>query len=178
MNKTCLALLFSTMLASHAYGDILAQWNFNSVPPDTATTSGSTNASAGTGALVPINGTTQTFSSAASTGAGSGQSTDPATSDNTAYHTGNYAAQGAGNKTRGIQVNVSTIGYESIVVSWDQRQSSSTSKYFRFQYSLDGVNFVDGPAFTTDTADRWFTGRSVDLNSIVGANQNSNFAFR
>ena len=172
MRLTCLTLLSALTLTSYApAADIIAQWNFNSVPPDTSTTTGSADPSVGTGTIAVVGGSTHIYSSG-------NNSTDPAATDDTAYHTRAYPAQGASNKTAGIQVNVSTAVYESIVVSWDTQHSASASRYFRFQYSVDGENFIDHDVLVNDQPLAFINGRTVNLNSITGANGNPNFAFR
>lgn len=172
MKQTCLTLFATLTVALSASADIIAQWNFNSVPPDTATSTGTTNPSVGTGSAVYIGGT-----AAPSTGAfASGSANDPATSDNSAWNTSNYPPQGQSNKTAGVQFSVSTVGFESITVSWDQRNSGTASKYSRFQYSLDGSNFIDSAMFSL--GDLLFASRTVNLTPALGANNNPNFVFR
>ena len=96
---------------------------------------------------------------------------------------------------------VSTVGFDNIIVNWDQRQSNSSSRFSAFQYSLDGINFVTltnpalitigldpvpgitgsvtaGGLLTRTGGDRWLNGNTVDLSSIAGAANNTQFAFR
>ena len=173
MKKICYSLLAAMAVAANVRGDILAEWNFNSNPPDTAVNTGTTNTSLGIGMAGLVGGATATFATGST-------AVDPAgTTDNSGWNTAGYPAQGAGNKTRGVQFAVSTEGYESIVVTWEHRNSNTASRYGRFQYSLDGVNFVDFAVIAADPATaNSFVSRSVSLNSIVGANNNPNFAFR
>ena len=153
---------------------IVTQWNFNSVVPDNATGTGSLLPSVGTGTASLVGGTTATFASGA---AGTGSS-DPATVDDSGWNVTTFAAQGTGNKTRGAQFAVSTLGWHSVVVGYDLRHSNTSSRYEQFQYSLDGLNFVDFVTFDGNAGDTWFNGRTVDLSSITGVNNNANFAFR
>src|SRR5258705_9479954 len=129
---------------------LLVQWNFNSNPPDPTNNfpTGTAEPSFGSGSASPVGGATATFAS------GTG-STDPATVDDSAWNTATYPAQGTGNKTRGVQFSVSTLGFERIMVAWDQRNTSTSSRYIRFQYSADGVNFTDGPVLSTTTQDQF-----------------------
>jgi hypothetical protein len=152
--------------------ETLAQWNFNSVPPD------ETN-NYPTGTLVPIlgAGTASLVGGATATFASATGSSDPQVTDDSGWNTAGYPAQGTGNKTRGVQFNVSTLGYERIMVAWDHRNSSTSSKYIRFQYSTNGTNFIDGPSMTISAQDAFFA-RSVDLTSLPVVNNKSNFAFR
>ncbi len=77
-----------------------------------------------------------------------------------------------------MQFNVSTLGFEDILVSYDLRHSNTSSRYEQFQYSLDGTNFVDFALFDGNAGDTWFNNRTIDLSSIAGADNNASFAFR
>jgi hypothetical protein len=159
---------------SSVRAELLAQWNFNSDPPDTLGNTGTNRPSFGVGTVALIGGATATFAS------GNGSS-DPATVDDTGWNTATYPAQGVGNKTRGVQFNVSTEGFQQIRITWDHRNSSTSSRYIRFQYSTNGTDFIDGPVLTTTVQDTYF-GKVVDLSSVSVVNNlvnnKSNFAFR
>src|SRR6266571_4229120 len=130
-----LSLLWLALLSS-ASADVIVQWNFNSVPPDGSTSTGTNRPSVGVGTASLIGGTTATYAA--------GSTNDPATSaDDSGWNTSHYVGQGTGNKTAGVQFNVSTLGYSNIVVRWDHKVSSSASKYYRFQYAGDGSAFTD-----------------------------------
>jgi endonuclease/exonuclease/phosphatase family metal-dependent hydrolase len=152
---------------------VFAQWNFNSIPPDGNTTSGTTTPSLGSGTASMVGGVT-----ANGTGfAGGDGSLDPAGStDNSGWNTTTYAAQATGNKTRGVQFTVSTVGRQNIVISWSSQSSNSGSKYGRLQYSTNGIDFVDFPAaFINGTS---FTAKTNSLAAFPAVNNNPNFAFR
>src|SRR3954451_20076656 len=98
--------------------DPIAIFNINSNPPDTSSSTGTNVASLGAGTIQGIGGVTVGYV----TGGGA----DPATSDDTAFSTKDYPVQGEfNNKTAGIQVNVSTVGFSNIVVRWDQGASGT-----------------------------------------------------
>lgn len=158
---------------SASAGTIFTQWNFNSDPPDSSTGTGTTNPSIGMGTVSTVGGVTNPgFNS------GNGSS-DPAATDDSGYQTTTYPAQGTGDKTAGVQFSVSTVGWQDIVVTWDQRHSNTASRWVQFQYTLDGTTFVDfGSLFEGNAGDTWFNGRSIDLTSIAGANNNASFAIR
>ena len=63
--------------------------------------------------------------------------TDPVTaptgSNDSGWQTTTYSAQGASNKSRGVQFLVNTTGFGSVIVSWDQRLSNTASRYRQFQ---------------------------------------------
>lgn len=151
---------------------IIAQWNFNSVPADGSTTTGSTSPSIGTGTATLLGSTTATFATGDT-------AFDPAgATDNSGWNTATYPAQGAGNKTRGIQFNVSTGGRQNIVVTWALRVSSTASKYARLQYTTNGTDFLDFPTPVSLSADSVFERKTNDLSSLAGVSDNSNFALR
>jgi len=82
------------------------------------------------------------------------------------------------NNGRNITFSVSTAGFTSIVVSFATQGSSTGFTSNQFQYSLDGVSFVDfNPAFTPP-ATFGSTPVVFNLSSIAGLNNNPNAAFR
>lgn len=149
---------------------IIAQWNFNSNPADTSANTGVTTPAIGTGTASVVGGITPSF-------VGGDTTADPAGSnDNTAWTTTSYPASTTGNKSAGVQFNVSTAGKQNIQVSWTVRASNTGSKYGRLQYSTDGVTFTDFPqSFINPIA---FGGITNDLSAFPGVNDNPNFAFR
>ena len=150
---------------------IIAQWNFNSVPPDAATGTGTTNPSTGSGTASVVGGLTtvgQYF-----TGGGA----DSTASDNSAWSPGAYPASTSNNKTAGVKFTVSTIGKQGIAVSWSSQASTTASKYARLQYTTNGTDFTDFTSPATNASGS-FTTRTNSLISIPGVNNNANFAFR
>jgi len=82
------------------------------------------------------------------------------------------------NNGRNITFNVSTVGFADIVVSFATQGTSTGFTSNQFQYSLDGISFIDfGPPYVPTTAfgsvPLVFT-----LAAIVGLNNNPNAAFR
>lgn len=169
-----LSLGLSLGAPATALADVITQWNFNSTPSDGSTSTGVTVPSIGSGTASLLGGVTATFAS----GAANGGSSDPATADNSGWNTTGYATQGQGNKTRGAQFAVSTVGFESIVLSYDLRHSNTSARHELVQYSLDGLNFVDFTTFSGAAGDTWFKNRTVDLSGIAGVADNASFAFR
>jgi hypothetical protein len=131
--------------------------------------------SVGSGTASLIGGVTAGFST--------GSTNDPASStDDSGWQTSNYPAATTGNKTGGVQFNVSTVGYSNIVVRWDQRVTSTASKYYRLQYLTNGNSFLD---FATPVSmqaapstQSYYEAQTNNLSSIIAVNNNSNFAFR
>lgn len=151
---------------------ILAQWNFNSAPADSSTTTGSTTPSAGSGTAALLNGTTATFAT------GDTALDLAGATDNTGWNTATYPAQAAGNKSRGVQFTVSTVGSQNISITWSVRLSSTASKYSRLQYTTNGTDFIDFPSPISLSADSVFERKTNDLSSIPGVNNNASFGFR
>ncbi len=149
-------------------GTTIGRWDFNSIPADTSAATGTTAPSVGIGTASLVGGVNGTFA------AGSGTDAAP---DNSGWSTAGYPAASTGNKTAGVEFRVGTRGYSNIVVSWEQRLSGSASRFSRLQYSINGTDFVDGPAIDFAT-NNTFLARSVSLAGIVGTINNSNFAFR
>jgi hypothetical protein len=82
------------------------------------------------------------------------------------------------NNGRNLTFNVSTVGFSNIVVSFATQGTSTGFNSNQFQYSLDGINFIDfgspyAPATAFGSVPLVFS-----LVSIAGLNDNPNAAFR
>ena len=82
------------------------------------------------------------------------------------------------NNGRNVTFNVSTVGFANIIVSFATQGTSTGFNSNQFQYSLDGINFIDFgspyiPATAFGTLPLVFS-----LVSIAGLNNNPNAAFR
>jgi hypothetical protein len=150
---------------------LIAQWNFNSTPPDANVNTGTTNSSVGSGVASAV-GTSPAFF----TGSGN----DPASggSDNSGWSTTSYPPAGTGNKTAGAMFTASSLGFRNLALSWDQRVSPTASKYFRLQYTTNGVDFVDSANVITMLTTNVFESKTNNLASLAGIENNPNFAFR
>lgn len=85
---------------------------------------------------------------------------------------------GTANNGRHLTFNVSTLGFSNIVVSFATQGTSTGFNSNQFQYSLDGITFVDfGAPYTPAPA---FGSAPVvfSLAGIVGLNDNPNAVFR
>jgi len=85
---------------------------------------------------------------------------------------------GTVNNGRNLTFNVSTLGFSDIVVSFATQGTSTGFNSNQFQYSLDGLNFIDfGSPYVPLSA---FGSVPVvfTLSSILGLNNNPNAAFR
>jgi len=165
--------LLAAGYANAAVPVTVSQWNFNSPIADATTSTGSIAASTGSG-VASLVGMTSTFAS----GDVNGGSSDPASGDDSAWNLTGFATQGTGDLTRGVQFKMSTVGYQGVVFSYDLRHSNTSPMNETVQYSLNGTDFVTGAQFAGNAGDAWFKGRTLDLTSITGANNNADLTFR
>src|SRR5215468_2029030 len=87
------------LMPAPATAATIAQWNFNRVPPDSSTSTGTIVPSTGTGTASLVGGTTATYTT--------GSTNDPAASaDDSGWNTKSYPSEVTGNKTAGVQFNV------------------------------------------------------------------------
>jgi len=152
-------------LATTNVGNIIAQWNFN----QTDSVSASPLPSIGLGSAALIGGVAATFAS--------GAPTDPGI-PNSAWNTANFPAQGAGNKTAGVQFNLSTAGRRNLSIRWDARASNTGSKYSRLLFTTNGVLFQEFPIAVRLNAAATFESVTNALTGIPGVENNPAFAFR
>ncbi|WP_341890696.1 PEP-CTERM sorting domain-containing protein [Variovorax sp. YR752] len=173
--KHTLVAAAAALLAGAAQADVLTQWNFNSVTPDTSTSTGSTLPSFGAGSAAAVGGTTAGFAS----GASNGGSSDPVAVDDTGWGITTFPTQGTAEKTAGAFFLVSTLGWQDVSIGYDLRHSNTSAAHEVVQITLDGgLSFADVAGFVGAAGDTWFNGRSVDLSSIAGADNNPLFGFR
>jgi hypothetical protein len=90
-----------------------------------------------------------------------------------------FAPQGTESGQRGAQVNVATTGYTDVVVSFDIRATATASRWFEFQYTIDGVEWITVGNNNGDLApNNNFVSYEFDLSEVEGVANNPNFAFR
>ena len=160
-NLICAVLLFLTA-SQAAIADELAVWNFND---------SNLNVDRGSGTLTTnIIVANILFAAGTTNNARQGDPAGQALSL--------QAGTGTANNGRNLTFNVSTLGFSNIVVSFATQGTSTGFNSNQFQYSLDGISFVDfGPPYVPLSAfgavPLVFT-----LTSIAGLNNNPNAAFR
>lgn len=160
-NLICAVLIFLAASQS-AVADELAVWNFND---------SNLNVDHGSGTLTTnINVVNLLFAAGTTNNGRQGDIAGQALSI--------QGGTGTANNGRHITFNVSTVGFSNIVVSFATQGTSTGFNSNQFQYSLDGVSFVDfGSPYVPLTA---FGSIPIvfSLASIVGLNNNPNAAFR
>lgn len=85
---------------------------------------------------------------------------------------------GTANNGRNITFSVSTTGFANIVVSFATQGTSTGFNSNQFQYSLDGVTFVNFGSPYVPAVSFGATPLVFDLSAITGLNNNPNAAFR
>ena len=160
MNYKASLLAAAGLIALNAQAVTVAQWGFDA---------GSTKHDISqNGASFAALGVTTTF--AGGSGSPAGQ----------ALNTAGYAAQGAGNLTRGVQFSIDTTGYESLVFSFDQRNSNTASAHTALFYTLDNVSWTQATTFLMPAASStsFVKGISYDFSSVSGSADNELFGVR
>ena len=181
---TFTSILLSTMVAQSQ----IALWNYNTIIGSPTTY----NADLGVGTSSIVG--TLTIASAATgmdpiinNGCGAQNGVNPGAWAFT-------AAPGLTNESNGVQYNVSTVGYQNIKFTWDQRWSGTSVNTVRVKYTTDGLawtDFVmtdqnttycngvlDGGRFQNNGVGDQYRRVSVDFVAIPAANNNPNFAVR
>jgi hypothetical protein len=170
MKTTCTTWAALLLTALTLRGATNAYWNFNSPLPDGQTSTGTLQPAVGAGTAFGVGGI-----SASAFASGSGN--DPVGSDNSGWQTIDYPRQGTSNKLAGVRFNVSTRGHSNIVVAFDLRATSSASRYFRLQYSVNGNDFMDADVITITNPNN-FTSYQFSLAAVPEVNDNPLFAIR
>ena len=160
-NLIC-AVLICFAASQAARADELAVWNFND---------SNLNVDHGSGTLTTtVNSANVSFAAGTTNNARQGDIAGQALSL--------QGGTGTANNGRNITFNVSTLGFSNIVVSFATQGTSTGFNSNQFQYSLDGISFIDfGSPFVPATA---FGSVPLvfSLTAIVGLNDNPNAAFR
>lgn len=153
-------------------GEVVTRWTFNGA-------TGTTDPATGSGTATLVGGTTQNFTAGTTTDK---FSEDPA--QNRAWSVGSFAPTVSGSGTRGVMFQVAPPAGSGITITWSQRHSASSSKWMRFEYTLDGTNFTSdgipngGLLEASAGPDVWMNDRTVDLSKVSGIGGNASFAFR
>ena len=160
LNLVCVALL--AVCAPAALADEIAVWNFND---------SNLNVDRGSGTLVSnINVVNLLFAAGTTNNARLGDAAGQSLSI--------QGGTGTANNGRHITFNVSTLGFSNIVVSFATQGTSTGFNSNQFQYSPDGVTFINFGAPYTPASAFGSVPLMFSLASIAGLNDNANAAFR
>lgn len=164
MKLKTLALTAALLAAGSAQAVVIGQWNFND---------SNLAVDLGAGSASYVGGTTLSGFNAGST------LSDPAPAGSDfAWNISSFAPQGTQDKQRGVQFAFNTVGYDSLVFSFDQRHSNTSAQQAVVQISVDnGGSFLDVGSFQAAAGDTWYA-RSVDLSPFSGAANNANLLVR
>jgi endonuclease/exonuclease/phosphatase family metal-dependent hydrolase len=146
----------------------VAYWDFNSPAPDANPTTGTFAPVKGDGTARVINAN-HTFRDSTS-------GLDAGLTDNSCVRMNGFPAAEASNKTAGIEFRLSTVGFKGLTLRYDHNNGDTGSRYYRVQYTIDGMTWVDHRVITNAAAG-WFV-YSVDFTSISAADNNPNFGVR
>jgi hypothetical protein len=159
-NLACVVLL--AVAAPAALADELAIWNFND---------SNLNVDHGSGTLVSnINVVNLLFAAGTTNNARLGDAAGQSLSL--------QGGTGTANNGRHLTFNVSTLGFADIVASFATQGTSTGFNSNQFQYSLDGVTFINFGIPYTPASAFGSVPLVFSLASIAGLNDNPNAAFR
>jgi hypothetical protein len=85
---------------------------------------------------------------------------------------------GTANNGRNITFSVSTAGFSNIIISFATQGTSTGFSSNQFQYSLDGVTFINFSSPYVPAAAFGATPLVFDLSAVTGLNNNPNAVFR
>ncbi len=172
MRKTTILIsaLFILLTQSFLFSETtIANWTFES-QTNTATI--------GSGTITLIGSITSTYAAGIAPNTAVVGGTTGTTSGTYALNTATYPAASVGAKTAGIQIAVSTSGYNNIQITADIRHSNTSANKVVLQYSTNGTDWVDATNYSTPAGgDNWYL-RTYDFSSIAAVNNNSSFAVR
>lgn len=161
MQIKAIAFAAAALVSLGAQADTVAQWSFNA-----GTTNPAINVNAASFSALGVS--TSFVSQAGSSDLNAGQ----------ALNTTNYPAQGTGDLTEGVQFMIDTTGYDSLVFSFDQRNSGTASAWTALRYTLDGSSWTTATNLQMTVNSVFVNGISFDFSGIAGAADNASFGLQ
>ena len=141
--------IFSSLLFAQ---QPIVLWDFNQ-------TNDLLRATSGTATLVVLGG----LRTAPASGLGS---SDPSTNADFALQLTGFPKQGTGAQSAGLEISTSTVGFQSVVLKFDVRATSTASRRLQVLYSTDGQTLKAGPVFTLNGGTTFTNGLTVDFSTI------------
>jgi hypothetical protein len=188
MKKVILSFFYLTLITVGWTQNTIAVWNYNTITgsPAAPIADIGTGTSSVVGSMVVATSATG-MDPIINNGCGAQNGTNPGAWSFTAN-------PGATNESSGVQYNVSTVGFQNILLTWDQRWSGTSANTVRVKYTLDGTNWldfnmtpsntnfcngsIDNGRFQNNGVGDQYRRISVNFSSITGANNNANFGIR
>ncbi|XHS79062.1 PEP-CTERM sorting domain-containing protein [Burkholderiaceae bacterium UC74_6] len=147
-----------------AHADTVTRWAYDDTPTTTKFTE-----SANGGRFSTVGSITTSFAT--------GVASAPYAATQ-ALNTAGYAAQGAGSLSQGVEFDIDTSGYTNLVLSFNQRNSSTASAWTELQYTVNGTDWLVATDLKMSVTDASFVSVSYDFSSISDANNNASFGVR
>jgi hypothetical protein len=169
MRRYFIAAAIALLLGQSAPGATIALWNFNSVPADSDTGTGSLQPTIGSGVAFLVGTVTASFTAA--------NGSSDVNADNSNWRITSWPVQSTQNKQNGIGFRTSTVGCRNLSISWDLRNSNTASKYIRLQYTTNAVDYVDFQLITMP-AETWVNGQTSSFVGVAGVENNPAFGIR
>lgn len=188
MKKYLLSFIILSSTINGIAQNIVALWNYNSITgaPTAPIADIGTGTSSVVGSMVVATAATG-MDPVINNGCGTQNGLNPGAWSFTAN-------PGTTNESSGVQYNASTVGFQNIRLTWDQRWSGTSTNTVRLQYTLDGTNWtnfdmtaanttfcngsIDNGRFQNNGVGDQYRRISVNFSSIIGANNNANFGVR
>jgi len=188
MKKVVLSCIYLSIAYASFAQNTIALWNYNTITgaPTAPLADVGTGTSQVVGSMVIATAATG-MDPIINNGCGTQNGTNPGAWAFTAN-------PGLTNESSGVQYNVSTVGYQNILFTWDQRWSNTATNTIRVQYTLDGIvwtNFtmtsanttfcnglIDNGRFQNNGVGDQFRRISINFSTLTGANNNANFGIR
>ncbi|MFN3908087.1 MAG: T9SS type A sorting domain-containing protein [Flavobacterium sp.] len=172
-----LSLLYLILVSGYTFAQTtITEWTFtatNNTTIDGGITS--PQPSTGSGTISLIGGITASLAG----GVGTVTTCNTTNGEGCAWNTTAYPAQSTNPGTAGIEFAVSTVGQSNIGITFNHRASGTASRWARFEYSVDGVNWISvGTNNAILSPHDAFTFNEVDLTTCTSCNNNPNFKFR
>jgi len=166
--KKMILIGLGLLMGSMVFGQVtITHWNFNSGNTGTALSQWPSpiSASSGTGTLTHDLGPTDAFAGSTLNAVGADASGS------------SFCPVDMANNDKSFILNVSTVGYVDIIVTYATRGTASGFSTHTIDYSTDGTNFTNFSTLTGRNVTT-FSIQSVDLSAISEVENNANFKLR
>jgi hypothetical protein len=92
---------------------------------------------------------------------------------------GNGWAAAAPQYSQGLEVFVSTVNFQDVVLSYDWSPTTQGVKHQQVQYTIDGTNWLNfGNLLVGPATEGWVNGNTFDFTGVSGVDNNALFGIR